>query len=144
MDMKTAVTTCLSKYATFSGRALRSEYWWWALFVLVCSFVITFVETIINLSADGEVPILTTVFNLAIILPGISVLVRRLHDTNHSGWWYWIILVPFAGVLILLYFLIIKGTDGPNDFGDDPAGNRPQRHDNHDGAGRSDIPSVRR
>jgi uncharacterized membrane protein YhaH (DUF805 family) len=64
--------------------------------------------------------VLLIVFALATIIPNISVMVRRLHDTNHSGWWYWIALIPLLGILILLYFFVIQGTDGDNDYGPDP------------------------
>src|ERR1700742_3382572 len=109
-----AVTSCYSNYATFSGRASRSEYWFFALyhfllvtlcFVLIPTGVGT---TLLWLSAIGN------------FLPSLSVLVRRLHDTDRSGWWYWICLIPLVGIIILLVMLCTRGSWGDNRFGSDP------------------------
>jgi uncharacterized membrane protein YhaH (DUF805 family) len=132
MDFTEAVKSVYSKYATFSGRARRSEYWWWALYMLITGAVVGVIEYSLGLgtgvvgSGGGEFSAtynggpLSGIWSLAHLLPGLGVAVRRLHDTDRSGWWLLIVLIPLIGFLILLYFLVTKGTAGPNRFGDDP------------------------
>lgn len=147
MSFQQAIATGFSKYATFQGRAVRSEYWWWVLFIFLGNFVTTFLEAMIIGIAGNGPPMMSSVFSLAVFLPGLAVLVRRLHDTNRSGFWFFIVLVPLVGWLILLYCLIIEGTRGPNDYGPNPVnGGRTQPHDpeNDLQSGRSAIPKVRR
>ncbi len=118
MDFQTAIRTVLKdKYATFSGRAARSEYWWFALFSVIASSILTVIDTAIFGSDFG---VLGPIFSLAVLVPSIAVGVRRLHDLGRSGWWLLIILIPLIGFLILLYFFVQKGTDGPNEHGPDP------------------------
>lgn len=149
MTFQQAVATCFSKYATFEGRAPRSEYWWWMVFLLAGNFAITFLEaSIIGIAGNGP-PLMSGIFSLAVFLPHLAVLVRRLHDTNRSGFWFFIAFVPLVGWLILLYFLIIEGTRGPNDYGPDPIGVRHGRppHDPDDQGPPTDpspIPKVSR
>ncbi len=119
MTFLTAIKTCFSKYITFSGRASRSEYWYFTLFILLAAFG-TLALDIVLASNLGLPPIFYTVASFAIILPSLSVLVRRLHDVNKSGWWYFIGFVPLVGVLLILYWAVTKGTSGPNRFGPDP------------------------
>nr|WP_246252396.1 DUF805 domain-containing protein [Sulfitobacter algicola] len=111
-----AVKTCLSKYVDFSGRARRSEYWFFYLF--------TFLVGIVGAIIDGVLG--TGFFNLiatlAFLLPSIAAGVRRLHDTDRSGWWFLIILVPIVGAIVLLVFFVMDGTKGENRFGPDPKG----------------------
>ncbi len=129
MDFMTAVKTCFSKYATFSGRAPRSEFWWFVLFVMVTNLVLSFVDSFLfgtvtttanSFQASTNTPIFSGIFVLLTFLPYFSVLVRRLHDINRSGWWYWIILVPIVGFILLIVWFATKGTDGPNSYGEDP------------------------
>ncbi|MEQ8368556.1 MAG: DUF805 domain-containing protein [Roseicyclus sp.] len=126
MDFMTAVRTCLGKYVTFSGRAQRSEYWWWALFSFGGNVVLQFVDGVLFGSVGGQqIGVLAPLFSLAVFLPSISVGVRRLHDLDKSGWWLLIALVPLIGFLVLLYFFVQRGTEGSNQFGADPlAGTR--------------------
>jgi len=102
MKFSQAVETCLKKYAEFDGDATRSEYWWFALFTFGVGLVLVSVFR----------P-LASLFYLATLLPGIAVGVRRLHDTNRSGWWMLIGLLPFVGWLVLLYFLTQPGRTVP-------------------------------
>ncbi len=98
MNFTTAVTTCLSNYATFSGRAKRSEYWWFILFCIVVQVVVAAVaghESAISLLAD-----------LALLLPGLAAGSRRLHDTGMSAWWLLLFLIPIVGWIILMIFLV--------------------------------------
>lgn len=119
MDMGTAVRTCFSKYVTFSGRALRSEYWWFTLFNMLMSVVLNVVDGVV-FGWGAPVAMLSMIYGLAAFLPAISVAVRRLHDHGRSGWWFFINLVPMIGMLVFLYWMIAKGSDEANDFGSAP------------------------
>ncbi|UWQ04265.1 DUF805 domain-containing protein [Aliiroseovarius crassostreae] len=120
MDFQTAVKTCFSKYVTFEGRAARSEYWWFTLFNVAGQIFLGIVDvTVLGMT---EITPLSSLFALALFLPGISVTVRRLHDKDRSGWWFWIVLVPIIGWLLMLYWMVTPGTEGPNRFGNDPLG----------------------
>jgi uncharacterized membrane protein YhaH (DUF805 family) len=120
-----AVRAVLSNYATFSGRAERSEFWWWTLAVIVVTFVAQVIDSAIMgpfvlFGADpGSGPV-SAVLGLALLLPNIAVAVRRLHDTDRSGWWILIILIPIVGFLVLVWFYIQPGTPGANRFGPRP------------------------
>ncbi len=101
----------LGKYATFTGRARRKEYWMFFLFNILVSFAIGFVSGL--LGSEGGAGTIGLIYQLAIIIPSIAVGVRRMHDTDHSGWW---LLVP----LVNLYFALIEGERKTNRFGPDP------------------------
>ena len=131
--MTQAVTSVLSKYATFSGRAARSEYWWWALAYILILIVLGVIErnllgsgSLETTAADGEVGVsvglglLGGLWSLATLVPGIAVIARRLHDIDRSGWWQLIALIPLIGWLILIVWLCKRGTAGENRFGADP------------------------
>ena len=129
MGFGEAVKTCFSKYATFSGRARRSEFWFYYLFVIIINAILGILLSI-GAAAGGSsgglggfgtfVLIVMMIWSLAIILPTISVQVRRLHDTDRSGGWWWIGLIPFVGIIILIVFWVGEGTRAPNRFGPDP------------------------
>ncbi|MEK7185405.1 MAG: DUF805 domain-containing protein [Patescibacteria group bacterium] len=112
--------TVLKKYAVFSGRAQRAEYWYFFLFNTVISLVIGIVFG--NLFGKNVADLIALLYALAFLLPGIGVTIRRLHDTGRTGWWCLIGLVPFIGVIILLVLLALKGQVGPNKYGEDPKG----------------------
>ena len=112
MTFGESVTTCLKKYFVFEGRASRSEYWWFQLIVTPSYFISTFME--------NEVSYIFLGITLFTLIPAISAGVRRLHDTNRSGFFLLISFIPFIGGLILLFFLIPEGTRGKNRFGPDP------------------------
>lgn len=118
MDFQTAVKTCFSKYVTFEGRAARSEYWWFTLFNVAGQLLLGVVDMAVL--GMTEITPLSSLFALALFLPGISVTVRRLHDKDRSGWWFWIALVPIIGWLLMLYWMVTPGTAGANRFGPDP------------------------
>ncbi len=105
----------LKKYAEFTGRARRAEYW---MFVLI-SFIVCFLLGIIQ-SVIGAGSALTGLYSLAVLIPGLAVSVRRLHDTNRSGWWLLIGLIPFVGFIVLIVFSAQVGQSGDNPFGSDP------------------------
>jgi uncharacterized membrane protein YhaH (DUF805 family) len=118
MGFQDAVTTCFSKYVDFQGRASRPEYWWWVLFVVVVGIVLRVVGQAIFGWASAGAGIPGLLFHLAVFLPGLAVAVRRLHDTDRSGWWLLIAFIPVIGWLVLLYFMIQPGTPSPNLYGD--------------------------
>jgi uncharacterized membrane protein YhaH (DUF805 family) len=118
MDFKTAILTCLNKYTTISGRAQRSEFWFFALFNLIGSVVANAMDA--ALIATLGFPIVSIIWLLALFLPGLCVSIRRMHDLDKSGWWILIALIPVIGILVYIYWLVSKGTDGPNRFGPDP------------------------
>lgn len=105
----------LKKYAVFEGRARRREYWFFVLFNLIISFVLGFIEGLV-----GGPGVLGAIYALAVLIPGIAVAVRRLHDTGRSGWWLLIALVPIVGFIVLLVFMVQDGTPGPNQYGPNP------------------------
>ncbi|AKJ43673.1 DUF805 domain-containing protein [Pragia fontium] len=113
---------CFTQYADFSGRARRKEYWMFTLFNLLAIIVLAIVGSILDsvFGSNGAVTgILLIVYSLAIIIPSLSVTVRRLHDTDKTGWWYLLVFIPF-GSLVLLVFTILEGTAGPNTYGPSP------------------------
>jgi len=104
------------KYADFSGRARRQEYWSWTLINMGIIFGITFIEAMF----DSELFIISTLFQLAIIIPGWAVSVRRLHDTNRSGWTLLLNIIPLIGSLIVFIYLVTDSDPGLNEYGDNP------------------------
>ena len=112
MTFSESVSTCLKKYFVFQGRASRSEYWWFQLIVSPSYFISTILE--------NEIGYLFLGITLFTLIPAISAGVRRLHDTNRSGFFLLISFIPFIGGLVLLFFLIPEGTKGKNRFGPDP------------------------
>ncbi|WNM27298.1 DUF805 domain-containing protein [Demequina capsici] len=142
-----AIRTGFTKYADFGGRARRSEYWWWSLFtglvslvmgiVLAILMTIAFVPVVSQADSDGNLPSdaldagfwvpmvigwgIYTVVLLGLLLPSLAVFVRRMHDTDRSGWWYWISLVPGGGI-VLLVFAVQDSTPGANRYGPNPKG----------------------
>ena len=101
----------LKKYAVFSGRARRKEYWYFVLFTFLIGVALGFVDM---------TGVLGNVYTLAVLIPSITVDVRRLHDTDHSGWWLWIVLVPLIGAIVLLVFLVSDSHPGQNRYGPSP------------------------
>ena len=141
----------LQKYADFNGRATRAEYWWYTLAIIVVAIVLSILESLLGLSKMvGPYGPLTALCMLALLVPNVAVLVRRLHDTNRSGWWILVALVPYAilgfmmaraagradmsglaaaglfgiialiGGIVLLVFMVLAGTKGDNSYGPDP------------------------
>ena len=109
----------LTKYANFSDRAPRAEYWWFYLLFMVVYLIATIVDSFIGAVA-GPYGILTIVISLGLLIPSLAAGVRRLHDTDRSGWWLLIVLIPLIGAIVLLVFLVSEGTKGENRFGVDP------------------------
>ena len=118
MGIQEAVTTCFANYVNFGGRAARPEYWWWVLFVIAAAVILQIIGGVVLGMDSGAGGVLSGLFYLATLLPGLAVSVRRLHDTDRSGWWLLVALIPLIGGLVLLYFMVQPGTPGPNQFGD--------------------------
>jgi uncharacterized membrane protein YhaH (DUF805 family) len=108
MGFGAAVASCFNKYATFSGRAPRSEYWWWLLFCILIELGFAIVGGIIDAGAGSKAPgqIVTAVLELALLLPSLAVAFRRLHDLNRSGWWYGAMMIIW---LFLIFLAIPSG-----------------------------------
>ena len=112
--------SALKKYAVFSGRSRRAEYWYFVLFSVILGFVIGSIETFIY-GLDSEAFVTPGLFiSLAMVVPGIAVGVRRLHDVDKSGWWMLLWFVLIIGWIPLFVWAVKVGTIGSNRFGDDP------------------------
>jgi len=111
----------LQKYADFSGRARRKEFWMFFLFYVIFAVVLTIIDGLIGWGfAGGTIGILYTLFSLGILLPYLAVTVRRLHDIGKSGWWYFIGLIPIIGGIWLIVLLATAGEPGDNQYGPNP------------------------
>ena len=118
MPMVTAFKLVVfERYALFEGRAGRAEYWWFFL----ANFLIGLVIQVLAGVSDALV-ILSLIYSLALLIPGLAVAVRRLHDTNKSGWWILIALVPLVGIIVLIVFLATDGDPGANQYGNPDPG----------------------
>ncbi|MBY4593996.1 DUF805 domain-containing protein [Ottowia caeni] len=113
----------LKKYATFSGRAQRAEYWYFVLFYILILFGLTLIDSITgSYSAESGMGLLGGIFTLLLLIPSIAVGARRLHDTGRSGWWLLIALIPLVGAIVLLVFTVQDSTPGENQYGPNPKG----------------------
>jgi len=110
----------LRKYAVFSGRARRNEYWMFVLFNLIIGIVLGVIEGIVGIAPQSDQSVLAGIYSLAVLIPSIAVFVRRLHDTNHSGWWFFIAFVPLIGAIVLLVFMVRDSDQGDNQYGANP------------------------
>ena len=132
MGFKTAVETCFHKYADFNGRASLSEYWWWYLFTIIIGFFMNFAEILVaalysssayeDPSAELQIlgfSFLIVLIQLGLMLPGISVCARRLHDVGKSGWW---MLLPLTIIGIIPFFVwtVSMGNEEANEYGPAP------------------------
>lgn len=110
----------LTKYATFSGRSRRREYWFFALFYVLIYVALTVVDALTGSLSGGGIGLLSGLFALGMLIPSLSVTCRRLHDTDRSGWWMLISLIPLIGGIVLLVFMVFDSQPGPNQYGDNP------------------------
>ena len=104
----------LKKYAVFDGRASRSEYWYFTLFSVIISIILAVI------GAAAQVGFLQGIYSLAVLLPSLGVTIRRLHDTNRSGWWWLIGIIPVIGWIWIIILLASGGDGGSNNYGPDP------------------------
>jgi uncharacterized membrane protein YhaH (DUF805 family) len=119
MQFQDAIRSGFRNYVTFSGRAARSEYWYWVLFALLVAIVSSILDgALFPFSFTGPIESITS---LLLLLPGLAVSVRRLHDIDRTGWW---VLITFTviGIILLLIWACTRGTAGANRYGPDPLG----------------------
>lgn len=113
----------LKNYAVFSGRARRKEYWMFVLFQILFGLAAMVMDYLLGTSYDGgSGGIIYSLFSLALLIPGLAVAVRRLHDVRKSGWFMLIALIPLVGIIWLLVLDCTEGTRGNNEYGPDPKG----------------------
>lgn len=105
----------LKKYAVFNGRARRKEYWLFFLFNIIICIVLSIIDMVV-----GTISLFTALYSLAVLVPGIAVAIRRLHDTGRSGWWLLIAFVPIIGAIVVLVLMVLDGTPGENQYGKNP------------------------
>ena len=123
MGFSDAVRSVLGKYATFDGRASRSEFWYFVLFMVIANIILNIIDTAlfhtVVVSEAGTVGILSGLFSLAMLIPNLAVAARRLHDVGHTGWWLLIGLTGI-GALVLLFWYVSRGEEGANAYGPAP------------------------
>jgi len=115
MSITEATRTCFSKFVIWSGRARRSEFWWFYLVVILVLIVAAIID-----AAAGTYPLFYALAGLVVFLPTLSAQVRRLHDTERSGWWLFIALIPLVGSILLIVWLAQEGKPGLNKYGPNP------------------------
>ena len=120
MTFTQAIASGFRRYFDFTTRSSRSEYWWWTLFSILASAVATIFDEVLFNGA----PILDTLNAIVLFIPGVTVAVRRLHDTDRSGWWF-LIAFTIIGILLLIYWYVQPGTAGSNRYGYDPIRSNP-------------------
>ena len=116
MGFGEAVSVCFKKSFVWEGRASRAEFWWFELAQLLIIIAAVIIDKIIGTG------FLYVIAVIVLILPSIAVLVRRLHDTDRTGWWYWIQLLPLIGLIVILVFTLTGGDEGDNKYGPNPYG----------------------
>ena len=119
MNFTQAIASGFQNYVNFSGRAPRSEYWFWTLFSVLVSIAATLIDLALFQSLNFSP--LSTIVSLGLLLPSLAVSVRRLHDLDRTGWWLLLVLTVIGDILLLIWFCM-RGTIGPNRFGPDPLG----------------------
>ncbi|MCR5746549.1 MAG: DUF805 domain-containing protein [Lachnospiraceae bacterium] len=119
MTIVEAVKSCFSQYVGFSGRARRSEYWYFSLFELIVSIALSILGAI---TGSGIFSVLSGIFALATILPGLAVSIRRLHDIGKSGWFVLISLIPVIGTILIIIWACKDSDPGDNQYGPNPKG----------------------
>ena len=115
---------CLTKkYACFSGRARRQEYWLFFLFNFIAAVVGGFIGGFLaSVTGVDAFAFLGAIYSLAVLIPGFALFCRRMHDTGRSGWWWLIGLIPFVGIIVLLVFCCLDSQPGENKYGPNPKG----------------------
>ena len=116
MTFAEAVRSGFDHYVKFDGRASRPAFWWWFLFGVLVGIGATIIDAII-----GTFGVVSGLVSLALLLPNLSVAIRRLHDTDHTGWWVLIGLIPIIGFIVLLIFYLRQSDPGENQYGPPPA-----------------------
>jgi uncharacterized membrane protein YhaH (DUF805 family) len=115
------VFAAIKKYTVFQGRARRSEFWFFFLFVMVGVFVLAIIDNLIGIASQSTgIGLFSVLFLLSMLLPSIAAQIRRLHDTGRSGWWSLVNVIPYVGSIILLVLLALPGEEGANKWGENP------------------------
>ena len=117
MGFTEAISSGFRNYVNFSGRASRSEYWFWTLFTIIVSIVTALID--LALFRDSGISPLNSLASLGMFLPSLAVAARRLHDIDRTAWWL-LLLLTGIGIIVLIIFYCLRGTSGPNRFGQDP------------------------
>ena len=116
MDLQTSIKTCFNKYADFSGRALRSEFWFFCLFTFLGGIITVIIDVIIlGYSVESYGPI-NLIFSVGVLLPSFAVTTRRLHDINRSGWWQ-LLYITIIGIVLLVIWCATEGENKKNKYG---------------------------
>ena len=116
MDFQTSIKTCFNKYADFSGRALRSELWFFVLFTVLGGIIASIIDVmVLGYSIESYGPI-NLIFTVAMLIPSFSVTARRLHDINKSGWWQ-LIYITIIGILLIVIWNATEGENKKNKYG---------------------------
>ena len=111
----------LKKYAVFSGRSRRKEYWFFVLFNIIISIILAVIDGVTGtLDPESGMGLLGLVYTLAILIPALAVSVRRLHDTGRSGWWLLLLLIPLIGTIVILIFMVQDSKPEENQYGPNP------------------------
>ena len=118
MSFVDAIKSCFSQYVGFAGRARRSEYWYFYLFTIIVGIVASILQRAVSDSSSG---VITSIVGLALLLPGLAVGARRLHDTGRSGWWLLIGIIPIIGTIVLIVFFV-QDSHADNTYGPSPKG----------------------
>jgi uncharacterized membrane protein YhaH (DUF805 family) len=101
-------------YVVWNARSTRSEYWWWTLFAFIVAIVAAVIDSaVFSTNVTTNIGPVSAVASIALFLPGLSVWIRRLHDTDRTGWWAWIVLIPIAGPIVSLVFMLLASKPGP-------------------------------
>ena len=106
----------MKNYVGFSGRAHRTEFWMFALINFIIGIILGVVDSALGFESGG----IGSLYSLVVLLPSLAVGMRRLHDTDRSGWWLLLYLIPILGWIALLIFYCLDGTPGSNQYGPDP------------------------
>ena len=109
-----------NKYATFSGRARRKEYWMFLLINLVVSVALALIDSLIGSVSESGMGLLSSVYSIGVLIPSLALSVRRLHDIGRTGWWVLISIIPVIGVVVLLVFMLLDSEPGSNRYGANP------------------------
>jgi uncharacterized membrane protein YhaH (DUF805 family) len=121
MSFPDAVKICFNKYVGFSGRARRSEFWWWVLFTFLLGIVASIIDSILGTRSSSGSGLVSSLVNLAVLLPSLAVGARRLHDTGRSGWWQLLWIAIVIGWIFLIIWLC-QDSHGDNKYGPSPKG----------------------
>jgi uncharacterized membrane protein YhaH (DUF805 family) len=129
MGFVEAIQSGFANFTNFGGRSSRSAYWWWFLFNALAVIVAQIIDTAVRPGGFGAQTyyglwsgLFSWIVSVVLFIPGLAVLVRRLHDTDRSGWWFLVVVIPIIGAIILIVFLASPGTLRPNGYGPSTSG----------------------